>query len=121
MLIDLVCRADGNKGAADGGKIRAVCKADCDRVEYGPAGISATIYGVDDIGQQLINNCPPDCIVEVIGGRPEYYQAEVIATKFHGGARPGAGRPVTGRKQTKFFLTDEEKSLVKQYIESIRK
>lgn len=39
----------------------------------------------------------------------------------HGGARPGAGRPTTGRKQVKFFLTDEEKALVKQYIESIRK
>ena len=39
----------------------------------------------------------------------------------HGGSRPGAGRPTTGRKQTKFFLNEEEKQLVKQYIDSIRK
>jgi hypothetical protein len=38
-----------------------------------------------------------------------------------GGAREGAGRPSTGRKQAKFFLTDEEKIKVKEFIEQLRK
>ena len=38
----------------------------------------------------------------------------------HGGSRPGAGRPTTGRKQVKFFLNDEEKEAVKKFIESMR-
>ena len=37
-----------------------------------------------------------------------------------GGSRPGAGRPPTGRKQVKFFLTDDEKAQVKQFIDAIR-
>lgn len=43
--------------------------------------------------------------------------------KQHGGARPGAGRPPAkiSRKSVRFSLTEDEKALVKQYIESIRK
>lgn len=38
-----------------------------------------------------------------------------------GGKREGAGRPSTGRKQVKFFLTGQEKEKVKEYIKEIRK
>lgn len=39
---------------------------------------------------------------------------------MRGGKREGAGRPPTGRKQRKFFLTDEEHQQVKQFILTIR-
>jgi ribonucleotide monophosphatase NagD (HAD superfamily) len=44
------------------------------------------------------------------------------AVKQHGGSRPGAGRPPAkiARQSVRFSLTDAEKALVKQYIESIR-
>lgn len=46
--------------------------------------------------------------------------AWLTANGNHGGSRPGAGRPTTGRKQAKFFLNDQEKELVKKYIDGIR-
>jgi hypothetical protein len=39
---------------------------------------------------------------------------------MRGGKREGAGRPSTGRKQRKYFLTDEEHEQVKQFIVKIR-
>ena len=41
-------------------------------------------------------------------------------TSSWGGAREGAGRPPTGRKQCKFYLTKEEKEKVKEYISQLR-
>lgn len=76
--IDLIYRADGRKIAADGGAIRKARKAICDNIEYGVAGISARITGLDNIGREFCEAVPDDCIIEVIGGDPAIYQAEVI-------------------------------------------
>ena len=43
-----------------------------------------------------------------------------IKSTLAGGSRPGAGRPVTGRKQRNFQLTDTEHGLVKKYVKLIR-
>lgn len=77
--IDLIYRADGTKGAKDGGAIRMACKATCEKVDYGITGISSTIIGIDYLGRKFCDSCPADCIVEVIGGNPAVYQAEVTA------------------------------------------
>ncbi|HEY0267652.1 MAG TPA: hypothetical protein VGC12_00295 [Methyloradius sp.] len=37
-----------------------------------------------------------------------------------GGARKGAGRPSTGRKQCKFFLTEDEHDQVKEFVKKLR-
>lgn len=99
--IDLAYRADGRKGADDGGVIRQACKASCERIEYDVSCISARLIGLDALGCSFIAACPDDCIVEIIGGHPAIYQAEIIApgatipshnptytvngTEFHGG------------------------------------
>jgi hypothetical protein len=51
---------------------------------------------------------------------------EVVESGFgigcgHGGSRPGAGRPSTGRKRAYFYVTDEEKEKIKEFIKEIRK
>lgn len=38
-----------------------------------------------------------------------------------GGARPGAGRPSTGRKKATFYVTDEEKEKIRRLIKKLRK
>jgi len=76
--IDLIYRATGEKGAIDGGGIRKAFKAYCESVSYSPfTGDSAEIVGIDEEGKNFIKNCPVDCIVEIIGGDPAIYQAEV--------------------------------------------
>ncbi len=77
--IDLIYRADAQKGAEDGGAIRKACKATCDHINYSITGITAQLVGLDERGQKFVAGCPRDCIVEVIGGDPAIYQAEVIA------------------------------------------
>ncbi len=42
---------------------------------------------------------------------------------FHngwGGTREGAGRPTTGRKKRNFYITDEEETKLKTYLEELR-
>ena len=41
-------------------------------------------------------------------------------TKKHGGKRDGAGRPSKGYKMVSIRMTDEEKELVKKYLEELR-
>ncbi|MGE5422737.1 MAG: hypothetical protein ACM3QW_05715 [Ignavibacteriales bacterium] len=41
--------------------------------------------------------------------------------KNWGGIRPGAGRPVTGRKKRQYYVTDDEDAQIKQLIDSLRK
>jgi hypothetical protein len=41
-------------------------------------------------------------------------------SKTHGGEREGAGRPSTGRKQRKYYLTDEEHALVSEFAEKVK-
>jgi hypothetical protein len=38
-----------------------------------------------------------------------------------GGQRKGSGRPSTGRKKQQFYITDEENTLLKKYLEELRK
>jgi hypothetical protein len=76
--IDLIYRANGCKGASDGGKIRNACKTVCEAIEYSVAGISAHLVGLDDEGKVFLKNCPADCTVEIIGGDPGIYQSEVL-------------------------------------------
>ncbi|MBS3990113.1 MAG: hypothetical protein KGZ44_09230 [Dethiobacter sp.] len=40
--------------------------------------------------------------------------------KEWGGARPGAGRPATGRKKRNVYVTDAEFEAVKNLIEKLR-
>lgn len=40
--------------------------------------------------------------------------------KQHGGKREGAGRPSKGYKMVSIRMTEEEKILVKQYLEELR-
>ena len=75
--IDLVYRADGQKGAKDGGAIREAYKATCKKVTYDVLGINATIEGLCAEGKAFAASCPDDCVVEIIGGDPAVYQAEV--------------------------------------------
>jgi len=77
--IDLVYRADGQKGAEDGGTIRKACKADCSEIVYSELGSSASIVGLSKTGKAFIEACPDDCLVEIIGGDPAHYQAAVVA------------------------------------------
>lgn len=44
----------------------------------------------------------------------------VVKIYAHGGSRPGAGRPATGRKQRKLQATDEEWVLIKKYADEVR-
>lgn len=37
-----------------------------------------------------------------------------------GGRRPGAGRPATGRKYRKFYVTEDEYQKLKQYLAKLR-
>jgi len=41
--------------------------------------------------------------------------------KQRGGKRPGAGRPVTGRKKRFLQATDEEWALILKYADEVRK
>lgn len=75
--IDIIYRADGSKGAEDGGATRKACKALCERIDYNVSGISVKLIGLDARGIAFVAACPNDCIVEVIGGHPAIYQAEV--------------------------------------------
>lgn len=45
---------------------------------------------------------------------------EESKNKNWGGARPNAGRPATGRKLCRFYLTDEEKEAVREFIGKMR-
>lgn len=38
----------------------------------------------------------------------------------YGGARPGAGRPPTGRKRTTLFITQDEHEAIRQLLEKMR-
>ena len=38
-----------------------------------------------------------------------------------GGARPGAGRPATGRKLQRIYTTDEEMIKIREYLEHLRR
>jgi len=77
--IELVYTADGRKGAPDGGAKRDICATDCREVSYSQMGITASIFGLSAEGKEFIEKCPADCIVEIIGGHPSYYQADVVA------------------------------------------
>lgn len=39
----------------------------------------------------------------------------------HGGYREGAGRPSTGRKRQQFYVTNEENTKLREYLEQLRK
>ena len=41
--------------------------------------------------------------------------------KGNGGAKPGAGRPSSGKHQIRLFGTNEEEVLLRKYLEVIRK
>lgn len=45
---------------------------------------------------------------------------EESKNKNWGGARPNAGRPATGRKLCRFYLSDEEKEAVREFIGKMR-
>lgn len=45
----------------------------------------------------------------------------MVEPKKHGGKREGAGRPSKGYKLVSIRMTDEEKILVKKYLEELRK
>ena len=58
-----------------------------------------------------------DVLAAIESIKTEKYNARLSSW---GGAREGAGRPSTGRKQCKFYLTEEEKESVKEYIAQLR-
>jgi hypothetical protein len=48
------------------------------------------------------------------------YNRDCQGNAVHGGCRPGAGRKASGRKAVNFYITDEEKAKLKEYLDSIR-
>ena len=48
----------------------------------------------------------------------EYLDSLVPST--WGGSRPGAGRKSTGRKACQFYITEDEKMLLKKYLDELR-
>ena len=58
-----------------------------------------------------------DVLAAIESIKTEKYNARLSSW---GGAREGAGRPSTGRKQCKFYLSEDEKEKVKEYIAQLR-
>jgi len=48
------------------------------------------------------------------------YNKDCHNNPIHGGKREGAGRPSTGRKKHLFYITDEENTLLKEYLKQLR-